>query len=187
MLTWMSRILIFVFVFNILSPDLLRAQQTTASPVPTDLKEQIAAAVATKLSSAKSENELEKTYASQLAGLRKLYENFDVSDPVTAFLALEEIVSQMHQLSSRYALAKQKFIDAQIAQESKEAWEFSQTPQGKIMTQDNTYVRLDMLPVNPGNLFLKRLSSDELSVEEIVETMDPVEMHPVEGMSANQR
>jgi len=187
MLTWMSRILIFVFVFNILSPELLRAQQTTASPVPTDLKEQIAAAVATKLSSAKSENELEKTYASQLAGLRKLYENFDVSDPVTAFLALEEIVSQMHQLSSRYALAKQKFIDAQIAQESKEAWEFSQTPQGKIMTQDNTYVRLDMLPVNPGNLFLKRLSSDELSVEEIVETMDPVEMHPVEGMSANQR
>ena len=188
MLTWMSRILIFVFVFNILSPDLLRAQQATASPVPTDLKEQIAAAVATKLSSAKSENELEKTYASQLAGLRKLYENFDVSDPVTAFLALEEIVSQMHQLSSRYALAKQKFIGAQIAQKNKEAWEFSQTPQGKIMTQDNTYVRMpDVLPYNLGNRFLERLSSDELSLEEIVETIDPVEMHPVEGMSANQR
>ena len=92
MFTWISRFLIFVFVFQIFAPELTFAQKNSTATQTNDLWQSVSAQIEKQrqnpLSSAKTLEELEHLYAQQMTALADVYDQADVTD-VVAFLTGE--------------------------------------------------------------------------------------------------
>ena len=110
MFTWLCRLMILVFTFNIVAPELAYAQQGTSSAVSSKkiwekVEKQIYKSQTTPLASAKTLDELNKIYADQLEALTELYMNTPVTDGLS-YESLALLVMQMHELSDSYVTQK---------------------------------------------------------------------------------
>ena len=173
MFTWISRFLIFVFVFQIFAPELTFAQKNSTATQTNDLWQSVSAQIEKQrqnpLSSAKTLEELEHLYAQQMTALADVYDQADVTD-VVASASVIQIVTQMHQLSEEYAQLKKTF------QATAKDNNYRATVSAPA---DHSYVRnnvqtTDSVSNTKALLFLEQFKRNQLSLVDLVEILDPL-------------
>lgn len=180
MLTWISRILIFVFIFNTISPELLWAQQNTRpDDLSADISRSLTLAVREQVHEIDSScflgvmpEELEKCYTTQKQKLMELYNSINAIEDMTGFSMLATVVEQLHSLRAAY----RKRLNELAA-----AADFS-NPRFKPMepVADALYVapRPDMALREEqlkGRTFLDELAANKYDLNDLIEKIDPIE------------
>ncbi|WP_428075270.1 DnaJ domain-containing protein [Candidatus Avelusimicrobium luingense] len=180
MLTWISRILIFVFIFNTISPELLWAQQNTRpDDLSADISRSLTLAVREQVHEIDSScflgvmpEELEKCYTTQKQKLMELYNSINAIEDMAGFSMLATVVEQLHSLRAAY----RKRLNELAA-----AADFS-NPRFKPMepVADALYVapRPDMALREEqlkGRTFLDELAANKYDLNDLIEKIDPIE------------
>lgn len=185
MTTWICRLLILVFVFNICSPEMLFAQQHPSQPKGADLYDAVSAQIDQQrqkpLSQAQNADELEALYAGQKQELTDLYNHIEADDNMMTHAALDSLVEQMHQLAEAYEKARQKFpspsaLDPQAL--SAQLRRNAAQPQDTIAPTgfEDALKAVEQLAAKQTKEkdFLAKLKADQLSLIDLVEYVDPL-------------
>ena len=155
MLTWISRILIFVFMFNVISPELLWAQQNTRSnDIAQDITRSLAQTVYKQFiqsdptcSTAQTQTELDKCRIEQKQKLMEMYNSINPWEDPTGFYTLSNVVTSLHALQN----------------------ETSSSPFHPDISN------FDEKTGSQLSTFLEELAANKYEVTDLVEKIDPIE------------
>ena len=106
MFTWLSRIMVVVFVFNILAPQAAFAQKAPAKgDIRARVEEQADASRNKALSQAINQEELDNLYNARKNDLLNLYDEIDIwkGDVIANFWASTKVITAWHALEQEYA------------------------------------------------------------------------------------
>ena len=177
---WICRILIIVFTFNILAPELLFAQQQTArvENLKQTIEQQVQAQREKPLSQAGSLEELDQLYAAQMTALVDIYEgisfNGSAKEDLQAYDSLTTVIRQMHSLAESYADEKEQLSN----KPADVMWKGIQQKVASSVPADRSALqglkKHEKKEVFESDLFLKELEHREFSLEELTELIDPL-------------
>lgn len=188
MLTWLSRIMIIVFMLNIFTPDLAFARRNRRANRRSTIEQAVAARVENtpkkELSSATNRDELMDIYAAIMTDLANTYDALEFTNNMAFYNKLAETVENMHDTTEKYAFYRDAYIKAEKeAAANNERIPYAPTYEPAV---DNTYYRPN---VNWGRAvseresietsmtvgkFLDQVRQNQLSVVDLIEEMDPI-------------
>ncbi len=183
MLTWLSRIMIIVFMFNIFTPELAFARRNRRSERRSRMEQAVAARIENTpkkgFSSAKNRDELTEIYATLMTDLANTYDSLEFTNDMAFYNKLAETVEKMHDTTEKYAFYRDAYIKVEKESSNRVQTPYAPTYEPAI---DNTYYQPH---VNVGRVidietnitvekFLDRVKQNQLSVVDLVEEMDPL-------------
>ena len=183
MLTWLSRIMIIVFMFNIFTPELAFARRNRRSERRSRMEQAVAARIENTpkkgFSSAKNREELTEIYATLMTDLANTYDSLEFTNDMAFYNKLAETVEKMHDTTEQYAFYRDAYIKVEKESSNRVQIPYAPTYEPAI---DNTYYQPH---VNVGRVidietnitvekFLDRVKQNQLSVVDLVEEMDPL-------------
>ena len=163
MMSWMCRVLILVFMFYIVAPDMLQAQAVSRQNIERRVTAQVGQ-LNKPLSQAQTGEELDQIYDAQAADLAAKYDAVEVTAENPNYQKLYQLITQRHQLEKDYYVSVEKFypgkhspypfaLDYQIGSDPRASIKETE----KKLTKD----------------FLDGVRKAEVDVIDLLETLDP--------------
>lgn len=182
MLIWLSRCMIFIFLFSVIAPEVAEAKRNARASLQQAVLTKIEAQKDKPLSQARSADELDMLYAVKMIGLADVYDSLEVTDAISTHNTLAETVEQMHRTTKEYTRLSKMFAEEAQKKDSQPEDPFVRPLPPPVA--DNTYrpgnqarqtLKQEQLAAGVTvNKFLKNVSENNLSVVDLVNELDPL-------------